>query len=96
MNTDQIVYCETRYIKGRTRKISGENLSFKGGKRLGDLNLRYENGDTIRKVRRIIEKRVCQDFYKCHQHVKCNAKHKTMHNVSCTIRNIFGRDALCA
>lgn len=96
MNSDNKIFCETSYIKGRTLKICNEPLSFKGGKKLGDIDIFYEDSETIRKVRRIIEKRVCQDFYRCHHHVKGNAKHRTRHNVSCTIRNIFGPVALSA
>lgn len=44
--------------------ISDERLAFLDGERLGDLSLKDETPSTCRKVRRIIEKRVAQDFWR--------------------------------
>lgn len=85
-----IYYSETSYIKASTAAISNEKLSFKGGQRLGDLSIGIEDNATLRKVRRIVEKRVSQKFYRTHSHVKGNAKFHTRHIASNTFRNIYG------
>lgn len=90
MNMNNCIYSETRYIKSRTEAISNVKLSFKGGQRLGDLSLGIEDNATKRKVRRIVEKRVCQDYYKAHPRVKCSARHAIKRNSSNTLKNIYG------
>lgn len=86
-----IIYSETRYIKSRTAAIRNEKLAFKGGQRLGDLSIGIEDNATVRRVRRIVEKRVSQDYYKAHPHVRCNAKSSTRHILGITLKNIYGR-----
>lgn len=85
-----IYYSERSYIKSRTSAIGNEKLNFKGGARLADLSIGIEDNATLRKVRRIVEKRVCQDYYRAHNHVRWNAKYHTRHIASNTMRNLYG------
>lgn len=43
--------------------MAEERLDFLGGERLGDLSIGIESNATCRKVRRIMEKRVAQEFW---------------------------------
>lgn len=85
-----IIYSETGYIRSKTRAISAERLSFKGGRRLGDLSIGIEDNATLRKVRRIVEKRVSQDYFRNHPHVRGNARHATKRIAYNTFKNIYG------
>lgn len=53
-----IYYSNTSYIKAKTSAIRNERLDFMEGKKLDDLSIRIEDNATVRKVRRIVEKRV--------------------------------------
>ena len=46
------------------QSIAGEKLNFKDGAELGSLSISIEDGATKRMVRRIVEKRVCKDYWK--------------------------------
>lgn len=46
------------------RSIAEEKLVFKDGAELGSLSIGIEDGATKRMVRRIVEKRVCKDYWK--------------------------------
>lgn len=59
---DNLLFCETRYIKNRTASYASQRMNFKNGRRLGDIHI-HDNA-TCRKVRRILEKRVAQDYWK--------------------------------
>ncbi|MCQ2146902.1 MAG: hypothetical protein MJZ16_05225 [Bacteroidales bacterium] len=89
-NNSSIRFCETKYIKNKTREISDERLSFMDGERLGDVSIRIEDGATKRKIRRIVEKRVSQNYYKAHPHAKCNARFATKRHLANTLKNIYG------
>lgn len=85
-------HCEKKYIKNQTRRISDVKLNFKGGVALGDVDIFIDGGKTRSKVRRIIEKRVCQDYYR-----KFNRKYpdnmnrySTRRHVSNHLKNIYG------
>ena len=88
----EIRYKNTRYIRRQSRSLSDERLTFRDGERLGDISIGIEGGKTLRKVRRIIEKRVCQDYWN-----HCRSGRETAGNwynmkrrVSNHIRNIYG------
>lgn len=85
-------HCETKYIKNQTRRISDERLNFKGGIALGDVDIFIDGGKTRNKVRRIIEKRVSQDYWR--QALKKNpdnsGRYRTRHHVSNHMKNIYG------
>ena len=57
-------HSEKKYIKSRSAALAEERLSFLGGERLGDLSISIECNATCRKVRRIMEKRVAQEFWR--------------------------------
>ena len=46
------------------RSIAEEQLAFKDGAELGSLSIGIEDGATKRMVRRIVEKRVCKEYWK--------------------------------
>ena len=85
--------CEKKYIRNQVRTLSGERLSFLDGERLGDLDLLGEDPAVCRKVRRIMEKRVSQKFWKNASAAKRagnRARFETRHQLSNHYRNIFG------
>ena len=85
-------HCETKYIKNQTRRISDERLNFKGGIALGDVDIYIDGGKTRNKVRRNVEKRVSQDYWR--QALKKNpdksGRNRTRHHVSNHMKNIYG------
>ena len=58
-------------VKARSEKLSNElcteQLRFKGNITLNEIDLCKADGATVRKLRRIVEKRVCQDFWNTHK-----------------------------
>ncbi len=87
-----IFYSETKYILNRTRKLSEERIGFLGGKRLGDVPIRIEDNACCRKIRRIVEKREVQSFWRNGQVSKQfgnGARYHTRHNVSNQFKNLF-------
>lgn len=88
----EIWYKDTRYIRRQSRSLSEERLAFRGGERLGDLSIGIEGGKTLRKVRRIIEKRVCQDYWNRGKSGRSTAgnRYAMKRRVSNHLRNIYG------
>lgn len=79
-------------IKKQTKVLSEVKLSFMKGKTLGDIDILTESGSTRRKVRRIIEKRVCQDFYKSSNGSQSNyCRYQEKRRVSNRMSSIFGQ-----
>ncbi len=75
------------------RSIAEEELLFKGGALLGSLPISIEDGETKRMVRRIVEKRVCKEYWKARKNVVIkDNKHRaaTKRYISCVTRKIFG------
>lgn len=86
-------YSEKRFIKKQSSAIAEERLGFLDGKRLGDLSIGIEDNATCRKIRRIMEKRVAQNFWRNASYGKKQgngARYETRHHVSNHFRNIFG------
>lgn len=86
-------FSECRFIKGQTSKIANERLKFMDGSRLGDISIGIEDNATCRKVRRIMEKRVAQSFWKTspkHKTVGNRPRFETRHQVTNQFKNIFG------
>lgn len=76
-----------------SRSIAEEKLSFKDGVELGSLSIGIEDGETKRKVRRIVEKRVCKEYWKTKKNSAIlDNKHRaaTKKSVSNVTRKIFG------
>ena len=88
----EIQHKDTRYIRRQSRSLSEERLSFRDGERLGDVSIGIESGKTLRKVRRIIEKRVCQDYWNQRESGRDTARNRyaMKHRVSNHLRNIYG------
>ena len=55
------LYCNRKSIKRQTMAIASERLDILDGANLEDIDILGISGENRRKVRRIIEKRVCQD-----------------------------------
>lgn len=88
-----ILLSETKYILNRTRKLADEQLAFLGGKRLGEVSIRIEDNACCRKIRRIVEKREAQSFWKSSSHAKTQgngARYRIRRNVSNQFKNLFG------
>lgn len=84
---------EKKYIKNQSAALAEERLTFLDGERLGDLSIRIESNATCRKVRRIMEKRVAQEFWRNAPQGKKSgngARYRMRRNVSNHFRNIFG------
>lgn len=86
------------YYKRKThslcRSIAEEKLSFKDGVELGSLAIGIEDGETKRMVRRIVEKRVCKEYWKTKKNSAIlDNKHRaaTKKYVSSVTRKIFGK-----
>ena len=88
----EIQYKDTRDIRRQSRSLSEERLSFRDGERLGDISIGIEGGQTVRKVRRIIEKRVCQDYWNHGRSGRKTAgnRYYMKRRVSNHLRNIYG------
>ena len=91
-NKDDMKYCESKHIKNQTRKISSERLNFKDGVALGDVDIFIDGGKTRKKVRRIVEKRVCQGYWKQagSKYSDNHSRYRTRHHVSNHLKNIYG------
>lgn len=86
-------FSENRYIKGQSRKLADEKLKFMDGSRLGDLSIGIEDNATCRKVRRIMEKRVAQEFWKNSSRAKKvgnRPRFEMRHQLTNHFLNIFG------
>lgn len=85
-------HCEKKQIKSQTKRISEEKLNFKNGISLGEVDIFIDGGKTRNKVRRIIEKRVCQDYYRqFNRKTPDNMnRYRTRHHVSNHFKNIYG------
>lgn len=87
------LYSEKRFIKKQSDSIAEERLAFLDGERLGDVSLGIEDNATCRKIRRIMEKRVAQNFWRTASKGKRKgngARYQTRHHVSNQFKNIFG------
>lgn len=87
------LHSEKRFIKNQSSAIAEERLAFMDGVRLGDLSIGIEDNATCRKIRRIMEKRVAQNFWRNASYGKKQgngARYETRHHVSNHFKNIFG------
>jgi hypothetical protein len=86
-------YSETKFIKKQSANLACERLEFMDGEFLGNVSIRIEDNATCRKIRRIMEKRVCQSFWSNSKKSKRKgngARYETRHQVSNHFKNIFG------
>ena len=85
------LFKDMSHIHGQSEALASEQLSFLDGTFLGDVDLLGETGETRRKIRRIIEKRVCQDMHRKGKHSFDNwSRFNGKRRVSNQMRNIFG------
>ncbi len=91
-NYNACYYRETKSIKRQSKALADERLVFMDGKRLGDLDIAIEGGATLRKVRRIIEKRVSQKYWKSGyaNDVTNYSRHTTRRYLTNQMKNIYG------
>lgn len=93
MESTNELFRNRRDIRREGKTLAMERLNFKNGARLGDLDMGSEKGLTIRKVRRIVEKRVNQNYWK-NRSVRDNgnqSRYSNQHHVSNHMRNLYGR-----
>ncbi len=84
---------EKRFIRNQVNALACERLGFLDGGRLGDLDLMGEDPAVCRKVRRIMEKRVSQMFWRNAFHCQKagnGARFETRHRLSNHYNNLFG------
>lgn len=87
--------CKQTHIKGMTDSLKGERLRFKGGRELGSLRFRDLDGESQRKVRRIVEKRVCQHYWSRQPRASHNSnywRYREEKYTSNQMKNLFGWD----
>ena len=92
-NYNTPLHSEKRFIKNQSYAIAEERLAFLDGERLGDLSIGIEDNATCRKIRRIMEKRIAQNFWRNASYGKKQgngARYETRHHVSNHFKNIFG------
>ena len=58
---------QAKRFASTTKKLYNEKLRFMDGESLRDIDITMEDGATSRKVRRIVEKRMCQAYYRQHK-----------------------------
>ena len=67
---DRMVFSNKKRIKSLCRSLADEQLEFLDGEELGSLCLTDEKGTTVRKVRRILEKRVYQNYWRTVRYIE--------------------------
>lgn len=84
-------HCEKKHIKNQSKRISEEKLNFKGGISLGEVDFFIDGGKTRNMVRRIVEKRVAQEYWRTADGRRDNYdRYRTRHHVSNHMKNIYG------
>lgn len=85
-------HCEKKHIKNQSRRISEEKLKFKNGIALGMVDIFIDGGKTRNMIRRIVEKRVAQEYWKNTEGRGDNyGRYSTRRHVSNQLKNIYGR-----
>lgn len=91
MRYDKPFLCEMKHIKNFSDSLSDERLAFMDGRRLGDVDIFIESNATLRKVRRIIEKRTCQEYWRSRGGRPTGGdRQKMRRNVTNQFKNIYG------
>ncbi len=82
---------EQKHIKNRTDAYASQRMNFKNGRRLGDIYI--SDNSTCKKVRRILEKRVAQDYWKnarMKSRFTNRGRYETRHFLANQFQNIYG------
>ena len=91
MKAKKTLYRNQKNIMNQTMNLSDERLVFLGGKRLGDVDIHIEDNACVRKVRRIMEKRISQEYWRNREYSNGNGDRQTMrHHLSNHLKNIYG------
>ena len=88
-----LYHSETSYIRNQSRKLSEERLGFMDGIRLSEVDIFIEDNATVRQVRRIMEKRISQQYWNNHsprQSRGNRARHDMKSHLANHMKNIFG------
>ena len=83
---------EQKHIKNRTDAYASQRMNFKNGRRLGDIHI--HDKATCKKVRRILEKRVAQDYWKsalASSAFTNRGRYETRRHLANQFQNIYGR-----
>lgn len=91
LTDENIQYRERKNIKRQSLALAYERLKFRNGEKLSDILISIEGGATRRKVRRIIEKRVCQNYWKNSHRESAANRFKMKRFISNQMKNIYGR-----
>jgi len=85
---------EKRQVRRQTRKIASEKLRFREGAFLGDIDIENASPQTCRKLRRIVEKRVCQHYWSGHKrrYPDNEARYTTSRNTHKHLKNLYGAE----
>lgn len=85
-------FSEKKHIRRQTAALASERIAFLDVESLGDIDVYGEDGDTRRKVRRIVEKRVCQSLYRQSRAGVCDnyGRYNEKHRVSNHLKNLYG------
>ena len=82
---------EQKHIKNQTEAYASHRMNFKHGRRLGDIYI--SDNSTCKKVRRILEKRVAQDYWKSartKRRFTNRGRYETRHFLANQFQNIYG------
>ena len=91
MRYEKPYHSEKKYIRNRSGILSRERLSFMDGVCLGDVDILIESGAIVRKVRRIMEKRICQEYWRTHDGTGGNGdRHRMRRHLTNHMKNIYG------
>ena len=91
MRNNRYNHEERKHVWKQSRTLSGEKLSFLDGRRLGDVDIRIESNATVRKVRRIMEKRICQNYWRTHSGGRGNGDRQLMRQrMTGSMKKIYG------
>lgn len=87
------LYRDRKSIKRQTMAIANERLYILDGANLEDVDILGISGEARRKVRRIIEKRVCQDLYRKQRAWTADnyGRYNEKRRLSNTLKNIYGQ-----
>ena len=86
-------HSESKYIRNQSRKLSEERLGFLDGIRLSEVDIFIEDNATVRQVRRIMEKRLSQQYWSNRggRRSKGNkARHDMKSHLANHMKNIYG------
>lgn len=85
------VVSQSKKYSSTTKKLYKEKLRFKNGESLCNVDISLEDGKTSRKIRRIVEKRMCQAYHRLNRNHCCEDnrnRHYTKRATSFQLHNL--------